>query len=63
MYLFLEYDGENGVDKESSVSLTFKDGKLNDIYENGLMKEKIKFTKEQEEQIAKNVENAINKAS
>ncbi|MGE7926362.1 hypothetical protein [Lysinibacillus xylanilyticus] len=63
LYLFLEYDGENGVDKESSVLLTFKDGKLNDIYENGLMKEKVKFTKEQEEHIAENVANAISKAS
>ncbi|OXS75938.1 hypothetical protein B1B04_02770 [Lysinibacillus sp. KCTC 33748] len=63
LYLFLEYDGENGVDKESTVSLSFKDGKLTGISENGLMKEKIKFTKEQEEQIAENVANAISKSS
>ncbi|MEQ6353727.1 hypothetical protein ABNX05_03800 [Lysinibacillus sp. M3] len=29
--LILEYDGENGIEKDSSVSLIFTEGKLNTI--------------------------------
>ncbi|MEY9975813.1 hypothetical protein [Lysinibacillus sp. RC79] len=40
LLLIFDYDGENGVDKEASVSLIFKDGKLNTIIEDGLIEEK-----------------------
>ncbi|MFJ5564843.1 hypothetical protein [Lysinibacillus xylanilyticus] len=63
LYLFLEYDGENGVDKESTVSLIFTDGKLDTILEDGLMKEKVELTKEQKAKIAEDVERSKNKAS
>lgn len=63
LYLFLEYDGENGVDKESTVSLIFTDGKLDTILEDGLMTEKVELTKEQKAKIAQDVENSKNKAS
>ncbi|QQP12863.1 hypothetical protein FJQ98_01875 [Lysinibacillus agricola] len=63
LLLELDYDGENGVDKESSVSLIFKDGKLNSIIEDGLMTEKVELTKEQKEKIFEDVSNSMNKAS
>ncbi|MEB2299874.1 hypothetical protein LAV72_09600 [Lysinibacillus xylanilyticus] len=63
LLLELEYDGENGVDKESSVSLIFKDGKLNSIIEDGLITEKVELTKEQKEKIAEDVSNSMNKVS
>ena len=37
LILILEYDGENGIEKDSSVSLIFKDGKLNTIQQYGLI--------------------------
>lgn len=61
--LELDYDGENGVDKDSSVSLIFKDGKLNSIIEDGLMTEKLELTKEQKEKIAEDVSTSMGKAS
>ncbi|MEQ6353924.1 hypothetical protein ABNX05_04790 [Lysinibacillus sp. M3] len=63
LYLYLEYDGENGVDKESYVSLIFTDGKLDTILEDGLMTEKVELTKEEKAKIAEDVENSRNKAS
>ncbi|MEY9973184.1 hypothetical protein ABH966_003568 [Lysinibacillus sp. RC46] len=50
LYLFLDYDGENGVEKESSVSLVFKDGKLSVITENGLMEKKVETAPEHKEE-------------
>ncbi|MCY9547273.1 hypothetical protein [Lysinibacillus xylanilyticus] len=63
LLLYLDYDGENGVDENSTVSLIFKDGKLSTFIEDGLMKEKVELTKEQKAKIAEDVENSKNKAS
>ncbi|MFJ8513524.1 hypothetical protein [Lysinibacillus xylanilyticus] len=63
LFLELQYEGENGVDKESSVSLIFKDGKLDTILEDGLMKEKVELTKEQKEKIAEEAANSVNNVS
>lgn len=40
LILIWEYDGENGIEKDSPVSLIFKDGKLNTIQQLGLIIEK-----------------------
>jgi len=63
LLLFLDYDGENGVDENSTVSLIFKDGKLSTFIEDGLTEEKVELTKEQKEQIEENVANSMYKSS
>ncbi|MFF2793549.1 hypothetical protein [Lysinibacillus xylanilyticus] len=63
LLLFLDYDGENGVDENSTVSLIFKDGKLSTFIEDGLMEKKVELTKEQKEQIEENVANSMYKSS
>lgn len=58
LLLTFDYDGENGVDKESSVSLIFKDGKLNTIIEDGLIEEKVETAaKPNEEKPEKKITN------
>jgi len=61
--LFLDYDGENGIDKESSVSLVFKDGKLETLIETGLLEPKKELTKEEKEKIDENIAQIISKVS
>jgi len=63
LFLFLEYDGENGVDKESTVSLVFKDRKLNDIMETGLITEREELTKEEKEKIEEDIARIKSKVS
>ncbi|MGN7116019.1 hypothetical protein [Lysinibacillus odysseyi] len=51
LLLTLDYDGKNGVEKDSSVHLIFYDGKLDTIIENGLIsKEEEPATTEPEDQ-------------
>lgn len=63
LLLSLEYDGENGIEKESSVSLIFKDGKLDTILEDGLTEERKELTEDEKKQIAENTSKIQNKIS
>lgn len=63
LLLFLDYDGENGVSEESSVSLIFKDGKLNTLVESGLLEPKQELTKEEKEKIEEDIAKIKSKVS
>ncbi|UNT57050.1 MULTISPECIES: hypothetical protein [Lysinibacillus] len=63
LLLFLDYDGENGVSENSSVSLIFKDGKLNTLVESGLLEPKQELSKEEKEKIEENIAQIKSKVS
>ncbi|MGE7092994.1 hypothetical protein ACQKII_16375 [Lysinibacillus sp. NPDC048646] len=51
----LDFDGESGVDKDSSMTIIFNDGKVDIIMERGLITKKEEFTKEEKEKIEENI--------
>ncbi|TKI72027.1 hypothetical protein FC756_03190 [Lysinibacillus mangiferihumi] len=59
----LRFEGENGVEKESSAELLFNDGKLDVIMEDGLITKRKELTKEEKERIAENTANLMYKSS
>ncbi|QDQ01180.1 hypothetical protein FOH38_12350 [Lysinibacillus fusiformis] len=59
----LNFDGEDGIDTKSSVTIIFNDEKADIIMEHGLITKREELSKEQKEKIQQNISDIRNKVS